>query len=199
MLHPATLFSIKNGRLKKRFGVSTFNGLINQNDQSKTMMLKLTIKDILKQKSFGGIAIVSGILLGLIYYFLTLSSVFNHFAMDVVVSPQYIAASVGLTVVVAVLGGINIALVVYNIKTQRMNLQKGGSSAIFGGALAAFTPGCPACTTSLTAVLGIVGGLAIFPLQGLELKFISIAALSFSIWWAMRSINKASCCMMESN
>jgi len=163
------------------------------------MMLKLTVKDILKQKSFGGIAIVSGILLGLVYYFLTLSSVFNHFAMDVVVSPQYIAASIGLTVVVAVLGGINIALVVYNIKTQRMNLQKGGSSAIFGGALAAFTPGCPACTTSLTAVLGIVGGLAIFPLQGLELKFVSIAALSFSIWWAMRNINKASCCTMENN
>ena len=90
------------------------------------MMLKLTIKDILKQKSFGGIAIVSGILLGLVYYFLTLSSVFNHFTMDVVVSTQYIAASVGLTVVVAVLGGINIALVAYNIKTQRMNLQKGG-------------------------------------------------------------------------
>ena len=190
------------------------------------MMLKLTIKDILKQKSFGTIAIISGILLGLVYYFLTLSSAIDHFAIDIVVSPQYIAASIGLTVVVAVLGGINIALVVspqylaasigltcmvavlgginialvaYNIKTQRMNLQKGGSSAIFGGALAAFTPGCPACTTSLTAILGIVGGLAIFPLQGLELKFVSIAALSFSIWWAMRNINKASCCTMESN
>ncbi len=160
------------------------------------MMLKLTIKDILRQKSFGAIAVISGVLLGLVYYFLTLSSVFNHFAMDIAVSPQYIASSIGLTLVVAVLGGINIALVAYNIKTQRMNLQKGGSSAIFGGALAAFTPGCPACTTSLT---GIVGGLAIFPLQGLELKFVSIAALSFSIWWAMRNINKASCCTMERN
>ena len=163
------------------------------------MMLKLTIKDILKQKSFGVIAVISGVLLGLVYYFLTLSSALNHFAIDVVVSTQYLAASVGLTFIVAILGGINIALVAYNIKTQRMNLQKGGSSAIFGGALAAFTPGCPACTTSLTAVLGIVGGLAIFPLQGLELKFVSIAALSFSIWWAMRNINKASCCTMESN
>jgi len=163
------------------------------------MMLKLTVKDILRQKSFGSIAVISGVLLGLAYYFLTLSSVTTHFQIDMVVSPEYIAASRGLTFLVAILGGINIALVVYNIKTQRMNLQKGGSSAIFGGALAAFTPGCPACTTSLTAVLGIVGGLAIFPLQGLELKFISIAALSFSIWWAMRNINKASCCTMENN
>ena len=163
------------------------------------MMLKLTIKDILKQKSFGGFAIVSGVLLGLVYYFLTLATAMDHFAIDVAISTQYLAASIGLTCVVAVLGGINIALVAYNIKTQRMNLQKGGSSAIFGGALAAFTPGCPACTTSLTAILGIVGGLAIFPLQGLELKFVSIAALSFSIWWAMRNINKASCCTMKSN
>jgi len=160
-------------------------------------MLKLTIRDILRQKSFGTIAIISGFLLGVVYYFLTLSSVINHNLIALVVSPQYLVASVGLTCIVAILGGINIALVVYNIKTQRMNLQKGSSSAIFGGALAAFTPGCPACTTSLTAVLGIVGGLAIFPLQGLELKFVSIVALSFSIWWAMRNINKASCCTME--
>ena len=164
------------------------------------MMLKLTVKDILRQKSFGSIAVISGVLLGLAYYFLTLSSAVNHNLVTLVVSTEYLVASIGLTLVVAVLGGINIALVVYNIKTQKtMNLKKGGSSAIFGGALTAFTPGCPACTTSLSAILGIVGGLAIFPLQGLELKFISIAALSFSIWWAMRSINKASCCTMESN
>jgi len=163
------------------------------------MMLKLTVRDILRQKSFGSIAVISGVLLGIAYYFLTLSSATTHFQIDMVVSPEYIAASIGLTFVVAILGGTNIALVVYNIKTQRMNLQKGGSSAIFGGALAAFTPGCPACTTSLTAILGKVGGLAIFPLQGLELKFVSIAALSFSIWWAMRNINKASCCTMENN
>ena len=164
------------------------------------MMLKLTIRDILRQKSFGSIAVISGVLLGLAYYFLTLSSATTHFQADMLVSPAYMVVSIGLTLLVAILGGINIALVVYNIKTQKtMNLKKGGSSAIFGGALTAFTPGCPACTTSLTAVLGIVGGLAIFPLQGLELKFISIAALSFSIWWAMRSINKASCCTMENN
>ncbi|SVB77104.1 uncharacterized protein METZ01_LOCUS229958, partial [marine metagenome] len=99
-------------------------------------MLKLTVRDILRQKSFGSIAIISGVLLGLAYYFLTLSSATTHFQIDMVVSPGYIAASIGLTFVVAILGGTNIALVVYNIKTQKtMNLKKGGTSAIFGGAL----------------------------------------------------------------
>ncbi len=162
------------------------------------IVLKLSIKDILRQKKFRSIAIISGIFLGIRYHFLTLSSIPEHITYDLVISPQYVLSSIGLTLIVAVLGGINIALVAYNIQTQRMkNMKKSSASAIFGGALTAFTPGCPACTTSLSAVLGIVGGLVIFPLQGLELKLISVAALTFSIWWAMRNINNASCCSMK--
>ncbi len=161
------------------------------------MMLKLTIKDVLKQKPFGMIGIISGILLGILYYFLTLEMALTHMATEMELLPMYMTASITLTVIVAVLAGINIALVAYNIKTQRNKNIKNGTSAILGGALTAFTPGCPACTTSLSAVLGIVGGLAIFPLQGLELKLVSIAALTFSIWWAMRNINNATCCVMK--
>jgi len=149
-------------------------------------MLKLTIKDVLKQKPFGMIGIISGISLGTLYYFLTLEMALQHMTTEIELLPMYMTASITLTVIVAVLAGINIALVAYNIKTQRNKNMKNGTSAILGGALTAFTPGCPACTTSLSAVLGIVGGLAIFPLQGLELKIISIGALTFSIWWAMR-------------
>ena len=160
-------------------------------------MLKLTIKDVLKQKPFGMIGIISGISLGILYYFLTLEMALTHMATEMELLPMYMTASITLTVIVAVLAGINIALVAYNIKTQRNKNIKNGTSAILGGALTAFTPGCPACTTSLSAVLGIVGGLAIFPLQGLELKLVSIGALTFSIWWAMRNINNATCCIMK--
>ena len=160
-------------------------------------MLKLTIKDVLKQKPFGMIGIISGISLGILYYFLTLEMALTHMTTEIELLPIYMTASITLTVIVAVLAGINIALVAYNIKTQRNKNMKNGTSAILGGALTAFTPGCPACTTSLSAVLGIVGGLAIFPLQGLELKLVSIGALTFSIWWAMRNINNATCCVMK--
>ena len=162
------------------------------------MMLKMTISDILKQRTFALIGIISGLILGLVYYFLTLDMAILHASSNIESLPIYIASSVTLTGIVAVLGGINIALVAYNIKSQQSrNMKKNGMSAFLGGALPAFTPGCPACTTSLTAILGIVGGLAIFPLQGLELKFISIIALAFSIWWAMRNINNSSCCVLE--
>jgi|TARA_B110000263_G_scaffold249944_1_gene269425 hypothetical protein len=161
------------------------------------MILKLTIKDILKQRTFGMIGIISGLILGITYYFLTLEMALTHMSMELELLPMYMTASITLTAVVAVLAGINIALVAYNIKTQRNKNMKTGTSAILGGALTAFTPGCPACTTSLSAVLGIVGGLAIFPLQGLELKLVSIGALTFSIWWAMRNINNSTCCVMK--
>ena len=132
------------------------------------MTLKLTIKDILKQKTFGMIGIISGLTLGVLYYFLTLEMTFAHLSTEMEILPLYIAVSITLTVIVAILAGINIALVAYNIKTQRAkNMKKSGASAVLGGALTAFTPGCPACTTSLTAVLGIVGWVAIFPFLGL--------------------------------
>jgi hypothetical protein len=161
------------------------------------MILKLTIKDVLKQKPFGMIGIISGITLGTLYYFLTLEMALTHMSTEIELLPMYMTASITLTGIVSVLAGINIALVAYNIKTQRNKNMKNGTGAILGGALTAFTPGCPACTTSLSAVLGIVGGLAIFPLQGLELKIVSIGALTFSIWWAMRNINSTTCCVMK--
>ena len=162
------------------------------------MMLKLTIKDVLRQKTYATIAVISGLVLGTVYYFLTLEMALSHITTEIELMPLYMASSISLTAVVAILAGINIALVAYNIKTQRAkNMNKSGTGAILGGALTAFTPGCPACTTSLSAVLGIVGGLAIFPFQGLELKLISVAALTFSIWWAMRNINNATCCVMK--
>ena len=162
------------------------------------MMLKLTVIDILRQRTFAFIGIISGLILGMTYYFLTLGMALTHVTVDIELLPAYMIASISLTGIVAVLAGVNIALVAYNIKIQRSNnIKKSGMSAFLGGTLTAFTPGCPACTTSLTAVLGVVGGLTIFPLQGIELKFISIAALTFSIWWAMRNINSSSCCIMK--
>ena len=90
------------------------------------MMLKLTIKDILKQRTFGMIAVISGVSVGTLYYFLTLEMGLAHMSAEIELLPMYMAASITLTAVVAVLAGINIALVAYNIKTQRSKNKKNG-------------------------------------------------------------------------
>ena len=158
-----------------------------------------TISMILKQRRYAMTAVVASVGFGLLHYFLSLSLLQTHFGAVAEAMPIYIGTSLALSVAVAGLAGVNIALIVYKIKgTAGINIKKSGSSTVAGSAFAAFTPGCPACTTPLAVVLGAVGGLAIFPLQGLELKLVSVAALVFSMYWISRGLQQQpGCCSMK--
>ena len=97
------------------------------------MMLKLTVVDILRQRTFASIAIISGLILGVTYYFLTLDMALTHVTVDIELLPAYMIASISLTGIVAILAGVNIALVAYNIKIQRSNnIKKSGVSTFLG-------------------------------------------------------------------
>ena len=74
-------------------------------------MLKLTVVDILRQRTFASIAIISGLILGVTYYFLTLDMALTHVTVDIELLPAYMIASISLTGIVAILAGVNIALV----------------------------------------------------------------------------------------
>ncbi len=153
------------------------------------------ISNVLTTKRYATVAIISGVGLGIIYYFLTMSMLPTHIGTAVKIMPSYIATSIVLTIVISALAGINFALMAFKIKKMKMmNSVKSNSSAVLGGAFAAFTPGCPACTAPLAVILGAVGGLSLFPMQGLELKFISVGVLIFSIYWITRGLQSKSCC-----
>ncbi len=146
-------------------------------------------------KRYATITVISGVGLGIIYYFLTMSLLPTHFDVAIENFPSYIATSIGLTVVISALAGINFGLMAFKMKQLRMtNSVKSNSSAVLGGAFAAFTPGCPACTAPLAVILGAVGGLPLFPMQGLELKLISVCVLIFSIYWITGGLQSKSCC-----
>ena len=153
------------------------------------------ISNVLTIRRYASIAILSGTGLGIIYYFLTMSMLPTHFDVAIDLAPSYIITSIGLTVVISALAGINFAMMAFKMKRMKMmNSVKSNSSAVLGGAFAAFTPGCPACTAPLAVILGAIGGLSLFPMQGLELKFISVGVLIFSIWWIARGLQSKSCC-----
>jgi hypothetical protein len=145
------------------------------------------ISHVLKQPFYALIASSVSLGLGSLYYLLTLSVMPAPKVIEMLGLP-YLAASIGLTFATAILAGINIALLVFKIKGSQLITVKGSGTTAFGSSLMAFTPGCPACTTPLAAVLSTVGGLAIFPLQGLELKLMSLAALSYSIYWVLKGL-----------
>ena len=153
------------------------------------------ISNVLKIKKYALIGIISGVGLGVIYYFLTMSMLPTHFNAEVELAPHYILTSIGLTIAISTLAGINFAMMAYKMnQIKKINSLKTNSSAIFGGIFAAFTPGCPACTAPLAIILGAVGGLSLFPMQGLELKFISVGVLIFSIYWITKGLQNKSCC-----
>ena len=53
------------------------------------MMLKLTVIDILRQRTFAFIGIISGLILGITYYFLTLGMALTHVTVDIELLPAY--------------------------------------------------------------------------------------------------------------
>jgi len=146
------------------------------------------ILSVLRRPFYLLISIGTAVGLGMLYYYLTLSIIPVTIASEMF-GPLYLAASFGLTYLTAGLAGINVALLIFKIRGSTLVTIKGSTgSTAFGRVLATFTPGCPACTTPLVAILATIGGLTIFPLQGLELKFISIAALSLSIYLILKSL-----------
>ncbi len=153
------------------------------------------VSNVLRIRRYATIAVVSGLGLGAIYYLLTMSMLPVHIGIVSEFMPFYLASSIALTAAVSGLAGINFAMMAFKISRMRMMRSvKSDSSAVLGGAFAAFTPGCPACTAPLAVILGAVGGLSLFPMQGLELKFVSVGVLCFSIWWIARGLQTRSCC-----
>lgn len=140
---------------------------------------------ILKEPFYGLISIAVTIAFAMLYYYTSLIDTINE--IDKVISMvglPYTIASITLPFIASILAGISVALMIYRIR----GIARVTCSTAFGSALPVFTPGCPACTTPLTAILSTIGGLALLPLQGLELKIVSISALTFSIYWLLKKI-----------
>ena len=164
------------------------------------------IAGILSTKRYAAVAAAGAAGTGAAYYLLTMSMLATHLGAAASLAPAHLAASLGLTAAVSALAGVNFALIAYRIgaargaaggRGRRAGSAQSSATTVLGGAAAAFTPGCPACTAPLAVVLGAVGGLSVLPMQGLELKALSAAALLFSVYWVARGIERGSgvsCC-----
>ncbi|MEK6904129.1 MAG: hypothetical protein AABW87_00895 [Nanoarchaeota archaeon] len=99
-----------------------------------------------------------------------------------------------LIVLVSILSAVTLSTLFYKLrglsanKTNKGNLT--GFLGVFGGALSS---GCSACSATLISLLGVSGGLAVFPLKGLELTFLAIILLSISLYTSSRSIVSKTC------
>lgn len=100
------------------------------------------------------------------------------------------------TIVIAILTGINAALIAELIRTRQMFAGSAtvGASGIVAGALGI---GCAACgSLILTALAGTVlgtGALTLLPLGGGEFGIIGVGLLAYSMYLLSKQITKTSC------
>lgn len=143
---------------------------------------------------YGLIGIVSSLAFFLaLYWVLRIDSAITNVITNTYSTPLYFWPYVLLTLGAIALFGFNVSLLVY--RWRKFGLPKlkteagGGAGTLFGIAASA----CPVCGSTLLSAIGIAGGLAAFPLQGLELKALSFGFMALPLWLMRRDLRKLEC------
>lgn len=91
----------------------------------------------------------------------------------------------GIVVLVALLVGVDIALVAYHVREHRLSAGSGGS--VVGVVLGTLGAGCAACGSAVVAgllsLVGVAGLVTLLPLDGLEFALLALVTLVLSIHW----------------
>lgn len=94
-------------------------------------------------------------------------------------------------VLVAVLTGVNVAMVVYHFREHRVELREGGGSfvAVVLGTIGA---GCAACGSavlvSILSLVGVTGGVTVLPFDGAVFLVLAAVVIVLSIHWLARGM-----------
>jgi hypothetical protein len=116
----------------------------------------------------------------LLIEYIVLARVTSLNALLSMTTPFYAVASLFLGVAVPFMFG---AAIVQAISSDSSSDRwRGLGYSLLGGLFGILSIGCPTCGAPLLSALGIEEGLAAFPLQGLEIKFISVLLLGIALW-----------------
>jgi len=95
--------------------------------------------------------------------------------------------------VISVLFGLNVSIILHRFR-MRNKIAKESTVSSTGVIAGAFASGCPVCGSLLLPLIGISGGLAAFPLRGLELKALAVSLMLVSTYFVLKSNNKCDNC-----
>lgn len=102
--------------------------------------------------------------------------------------------SASLIIITSLLAGINVALLAIKIKSLKAVSYKESGLSSSGTIASVMATGCSSCGISILSLLGIAGGLTFLPFGGIELGFIGLFLLLFSIYWTSKSILECKIC-----
>ena len=95
------------------------------------------------------------------------------------------------TLLIILLSGISIAVMVWLYRHSKLGIGKDFGTNVGGLGAAMLGMGCPVCGAFLLSAVGVAGGLTVFPLQGLELKFLSLGLLTASTVYGAGKVSHA--------
>lgn len=99
-----------------------------------------------------------------------------------------------LTLAALVLFGMGLAVAVYSWRHSQLKNIKTQSGAALGAFFGALGAACPVCGAFLLSALGIAGGVAVLPLQGLELKLLSVIFFGATLFLSIKKLSRAVAC-----
>lgn len=149
-------------------------------------------KIVFKDPLYLFIAISSALNLLAVYYFLF----YRITTLEVFLESNtaiYNWLSIGMTLLICLFFGIAVSFLVWQWREKKENNPGHTSNTFFASLFGAISTGCPVCGAVAASLLGIGGGLAAFPFQGLEIKFISLGLFGFAIFSSAKSITSKTC------
>lgn len=159
------------------------------------------LSTIFKQSFYRNIAVVASLIFAYISYWLfyqttTIPTFFENIknAEFGQYSLLYGMVYIVTTLLIILLSGVSVAVMVWLFKHSKLNRGKALTTNIGGFIAGMLGMGCPVCGAFLLSALGVAGGLSVFPLQGLELKFLSLGLLTASTIYGARKVNSALNC-----
>ena len=117
------------------------------------------------------------------------------------ITTNFTIFSASYTIAIALLFGVNAAMIIYYFKQQK-TVSKQSGVAGFGGLISGiFGIGCAACGTlvlaPLLALIGAGGIVALLPLGGQEFGVLGVGILGFSIFTAAKRIQEPLVCKIK--
>ncbi|NIT03590.1 hypothetical protein GTO10_01480 [Candidatus Saccharibacteria bacterium] len=109
----------------------------------------------------------------------------NHVSIVAKASGILNVLAVGL---VALLGGVNLALTVLRMRKTKVFIGRASFPGFLGTFGGAFAASCSACSTALISLVGLSGGLAILPFEGLEISLLALVLLLISLYLISKSL-----------
>ena len=115
------------------------------------------------------------------------------------IATNFTLLSASYTIAIAILFGLNLAMVVYYLQRRIKDVEQGGIATGFLGITSGVLGmGCAACgsflLTSVLAFFGASGVLAFLPLVGGEFGILGIALLAVSLYMTAKKIQNPTVC-----